>query len=281
MIAGAGHVVLEGLAFPECPRWREGWLWFSEKRGRRVRRVDETGVAEQVAALDDEPGGIGWLPDGRLLVVSQVARRLLRLDPDGLHEVADLRSLTAGKCNDMVVDARGRAYVGHFGYDLDGGTPRKASLVLVTPEGTASVAADGLSFPNGAELVDGGRTLVLAESGERRLVAFDVAEDGSLSRHRTWAELDVVPDGICVDARRAVWLAAPLAHEVVRVEEGGEVTDRLSVGERAAFACALGGADGRTLFVCTDDPATHAQPSEVPTGRIEAVRVAVPAHEAS
>lgn len=282
MTAREPEVLLDGVGFPECPRWRDGWLWFSEKRGRCVGRVDEAGRHERIVEMDDEPGGIGWLPDGRLLVVSQLARRLLRLDPGGLREVADLRPLTTGKCNDMVVDVHGRAYVGHFGYEPGSGSPRKASLVLVTPDGKVGVAADEIGFPNGAELTDDGRTLVLAESAKRRLLAFDVAPDGSLSRRRTWADLDpVVPDGICIDAEGAVWLAAPLTREVVRVREGGEVTDRVSVGDLAAFACTLGGADGRTLFVCTDDPSASSEPTSTGSGRIEAVRVPVPAHGAS
>jgi sugar lactone lactonase YvrE len=229
-------------------------------------------------AMDDEPGGIGWLPDGRLLIVAQIGRRVLRLDPEGLHEHADLATLTAGKCNDMVVDAQGRAYVGHFGYDMAaGGAPGPASLVMVTPEGTATVAADGLSFPNGAELSADGRTLVVAESGARRLLAFDVAEDGALSGRRVWADLgEIGPDGICIDAEGAVWVAAPLTNEVVRVREGGEILDRHNVGDLPAFACSLGGPDGRTLFLCCDDMSAPARPDPTGRGRIARIRVDVP-----
>lgn len=274
MGAAALEILAEGLAFPECPRWRGGHLWFSEKRGFRVSRMDPAGNVEAVVETGDEPGGIGWTPDGRLLVVSQVARSLLRLDPDGLHEVADLSPLTTAKCNDMVVDHLGRAYVGHLGDDRGGGRRGPASLVLVTPEGDTRVVADGLSVPNGAALSGDGRTLVLAETGARRLTAFTVEEDGSLADRRTWADVAPLgPDGICLDRDGAVWFAAPGAHEVVRVEEGGPITDRVAVGERMPFACALGGTDGRTLFVCTDDASAPFRADSTGRGRIEAVRV--------
>lgn len=272
------RILLQGLSFPECPRWRDGYLWFSEKRGNRVGRVDEDGAYEVIIETDDEPGGIGWLPDGRLLIVAQIGRRLLRLDPDGLHEVADLRALTAGKCNDMVVDSRGRAYVGHFGFDMRAGEPRRlASLVLVTPDGQASVAADDLSFPNGAEFSHDERTLILAESGISRLTAFDVAEDGSLSGRRTFADLGpTAADGICLDAEGAVWVADPRARQLVRVREGGDILDRISV-DQPPFACVLGGAEGRSLFLCTDDYSAPAQQAPTGLGRIEVVKVDVPA----
>ncbi|MCI0344467.1 MAG: SMP-30/gluconolactonase/LRE family protein [Chloroflexi bacterium] len=268
------ETLLDGLAFPECPRWRDGHLWFSEKRGFRVSKVDEAGAVDVVLELDDEPGGLGWLPDGRMLVVSQVARRLLRVDPDGVHTVADLAEHTTGKCNDMVVDAEGRAYVGHLTPVRDDGSRDDASLVVVSPDGDVRVAADGLAGPNGGEFLDGGRTLVLAESLARRLLAFTVEPDGSLRDRRTWADLaPAAPDGICVDAEGAVWFAAPLTREVIRVEAGGTITDRIAVGELAPFACALGGGDGRTLFVCSDDFAAPFQAEPTGKGQIQVVRL--------
>ena len=276
--ASSHEVLLDGLSFPECPRWREGHLWFSEKRARRILKMDQSGRHETILQMDDEPGGIGWLPDGRLLVVAQIGRRLMRLDPDGLHQVADLTGLTAGKCNDMVVDSRGRAYVGHFGFDMRRGeSPRPASLVLVTPEGEAGVAAEGLSLPNGCELTHDERTLIVAESGLSRLTAFDVADDGTLSGRRTFAELgETAVDGICLDAEGAVWVADPRALEIVRVREGGEVLEKIAA-ERPPFACVLGGSDGRSLFLCTDDFAAPLQQTPTGAGRVEVITVDVPA----
>ena len=280
MVGSKPEVLLEGLAFPECPRWRDGDLFFSEKRAHRILRMDEAGRAETVVELDDEPGGIGWLPDVALAIVAQVSRRLVRYDGDGVSEIADLRALTAGKCNDMVVDSRGRAYVGHFGYDLKGGTPKLASLVLVTPEGEARVAAEDLDFPNGSEFIDDERVLIVAESGAQRLTAFDVGQDGSLSGRRVWADLaPMVADGLCIDAEGAVWFADPLVGQVVRVREGGDVTDQISMDGPAAFACALGGNDGRTLFICTDDQAAALQSVPSKNGTIQGIRVDVPSLE--
>lgn len=271
-------VLLDGLAFPEGPRWHDGRLYVSDMHDQRVLAVDSDGRAETVVRVPNDPSGLGWLPDGRLLVVSMRDRRLLRLDPDGLAEVADLSSLARFHCNDMLVDARGRAYVGNFGFDLHVEKPDfcKTEMVLVEPDGRARVVADDLSFPNGTVLTPDGRTLVVGESFGARLTAFDVAEDGSLSGRRVFAKLEgAVPDGICLDAEGAVWVASPVSAEVLRVHEGGRVSARIPVATQA-FACMLGGADRRTLFVCT---AAHSDPAVCRaerTGRIETVRVDVP-----
>jgi sugar lactone lactonase YvrE len=225
-----------------------------------------------------EPSGLGWLPDGRLLVVSMRDRRLLRLDPDGLAEVADLSPFASFHCNDMVVDERGRAYVGNFGFDLHGGAGmRPADLVLVHPDGRAEVAAKDLLFPNGAVLTPDGGTLIVGESFAARLTAYDVdRESGALSNRRVWAQLHggAVPDGICLDAEGAVWAASPTTNEVLRVRRGGAVAERLRM-DRSAVACMLGGPERRTLFVCTareHDPAK----TGTRTGRVEAIEVDVP-----
>lgn len=270
------EVLLDRLRFPEGPRWHDGRLWFSDMHAQQVIAVDPEGKAETLLETPHDPSGLGWLPDGRLLVVSMQDRRLLRLDPGGLVEAADLSSIATHHCNDMVVDARGRAYVGNFGFDLHAGaTPTTADLALVHPDGRVEVAAEGLRFPNGSVITADGATLVVGESFGACLTAFDVADDGRLHRRREWARLErAVPDGICLDAEGAIWVASPIGHQVLRVREGGEVTHRIPI-EREAFACMLGGADGRTLFLCTagsSDPAeTHTR-----TGRIEFVRVEVP-----
>lgn len=274
---GELEVVLDGLAFPEGPRWHEGRLWFSDMHGREVIAVAPDGRRETVVEVPDRPSGLGWLPDGRLLVVSMVDRRLLRLDDGGLVEHADLSDHAGWHCNDMVVDAHGRAFVGNFGSDYgEGRPPDPATLVRADPDGTVSVADRDLAFPNGAVITEDGGTLVVAETFGRRLTAWDLASDGSLRRRRIWAALgEGYPDGICLDAEGAIWFADPRHHEVVRVVEGGEQLARISTGDRGAYACMLGGDDRRTLYVCTafrSGPAT----AEERAGRIEAVRVDVP-----
>ncbi len=269
--------VLGGLRFPESPRWREGRLWFSEKRAGRVVRLDPEGPAPVVAVAAD-PGGLGWSPEGDLLVVSMGDRRLLRAGGGQVAEVADLAPLTRGKCNDMVVDLLGRAYVGDFGYDLASGEqPAGGHIVLVEPSGAARVVADDLGFPNGSVVTAGATELIVAESSAGRLTAFGIADDGSLHSRRVFADLGGgVADGICLDAEGAVWFADPLGCEVVRVAEGGRVLDRISTGTEGAFACTLGGDDGRTLFVCTYSEAASMDPAGPPVGRIVATQVDVP-----
>jgi sugar lactone lactonase YvrE len=278
MIPGmdAPRTLLDGLRFPEGPRWHEGALWFSDMHARQVMKLGLDGRAEVVVEVPNDPSGLGWLPDGRLLVVSMQDRRLLRLDPDGLHVVADLSACSTFHCNDMVVDDQGRAYVGNFGFDLHGGgKPTATTLALVRPDGETQVVADQLLFPNGTVITPDGATLIVGESFGARLTAFDVAPDGTLSNRRIWAQLEkAVPDGICLDAEGAIWVASPVSAEVLRVREGGEVSDRVSV-QTQAFACMLGGPERRTLFICTaadSDPAS----TDARSGRIESVEVEVP-----
>ena len=272
------RVLLEGLRFPEGPRWHDGRLWFSDMHDGRVIALDAQGRAETVLALDgDEPSGLGWLPDGRLLVVAMHARRVLRREPDGALRVhGELGDVAHFHANDMVVDARGRAYVGNFGFDLHGRAPRRATnLALVHPDGRVAVAADEMMFPNGTVITPDGSTLIVGESFGARLTAFDVGADGRLSNRRVWAQLEkAIPDGICLDAEGCVWVASPVSHGVLRVREGGEVVERVAV-ERQAYACMLGGADRRTLYVCTADTPDPQETSRR-LGRIEAIEVAVP-----
>ena len=270
-----GRVLLEGLAFPEGPRWHDGRLWFSDMHAYTVIAVDEQGKREEMARVEACPSGLGWLPDGRLLVVSMNDRRLLRQEADGsLSEVANLSSLAPHHCNDMIVDREGRAYIGNFGFDLMAGQkPVATSLILVTPDGQARIVAEDLIFPNGMVITQDGRTLIVGETFGARLSAFDVAPDGSLSNRRVWAPLTgAVPDGICLDAAGGIWVASPTSSEVLRVVEGGEVTDRISV-ETQAFACMLGGSDDRTLFVCTAGTSVPEECIANRDGRIEAFTV--------
>ena len=272
------EVLLDGLCFPEGPRWHEGKLWFSDMHAHRVMTVDLEGRAATIVDVPAQPSGLGWLPDGRLLVVSMLDRRLLRLDGDRLVEVADLSQLAACHCNDMVVDAQGRAYVGNFGFDLhtEGWEFHHAEILLVAPDGAARVVADGLSFPNGTVITPDGRTLIVGESFAARLTAFDVQPDGGLTNRREWAKLESgTPDGICLDAEGAVWYASPVSAECIRVAEGGRVLDRVPVSTQA-FACMLGGPERRTLFVCTANDSNPTAVRDAHSGRIEMVEVDVP-----
>ncbi len=271
-------LLLDGLAFAEAPRWRAGELWFSDFFLKQVLRVDAQGSLHVVAEVPSQPSGLGWAPDGRLLVVSMLDHKLMRLDAGGLVTVAELAALTTGHCNDMVVDARGGAYIGNFGFDLFAQPVqrRAAALVYVSPEGVARVAAEGLEFPNGAVITPDGHTLIVAETFGRRLTAFRIGANGSLHERRVWAELDkIAPDGICLDAEGAVWVASPRTNEFVRVLEGGAVTERIAC-EQQAIACALGGADGKRLFMISGK-VRAAEPSLADrAGRITWVDVALP-----
>ncbi|GAB3200180.1 SMP-30/gluconolactonase/LRE family protein [Geodermatophilus arenarius] len=265
-----------GLGFPEGPRWHDGRLWFSDFHDRRVRTLAPDGVLTTVLDLDDAPSGLGWTPEGTLLVVAMTRRALLEVAGGRPVVRADLTGLTRSRANDLVVDAAGRAYVSSFGFDLVGGAPvEPTGLVRVDPDGAASVVAEDLRFPNGMALTGDGRTLVVAETYGARLTAFDVADDGSLSGRRVFAETPgLAPDGICLDAEGHVWFATARTAEVLRVREGGEVTGRVPVGSGSpSYACTLGGDDGRTLFVCTAPTWAEGGPR---AGRVEAARVDVP-----
>lgn len=270
------EVLLEGLRFGEGPRWHDGRLWFSDMHAGVVLAVDEAGRSEEIVRVPAEPSGLGWRPDGTLLIVSMQDRRLVALEADGsLREVADLSPYASFHCNDMVVDAVGRAYVGNFGFDLHGGGEAcGANLILVDHDDSVRVAASDLMFPNGTVITPDGVTLIVGESFGARLTAFDVLADGSLANRRVFAQLSgAVPDGICLDEEGGIWVASPVSHECLRVLEGGEVTHRVKI-ETQAFACMLGGADGRTLFICTAGD-SHPDKTVARNGRIETVRVEV------
>ena len=269
-------VLIDGLIFPEGPRWHDNKLWFSDMGGRMVMTVDLQCTVEKIAHVPGQPSGLGWLPDGRLLIVSMGDRKLLRLDPEGITEVADIFHLASCHCNDMVVDSQGRAYIGNFGFELSMGAPfKEAEIILVTPDGDARIVAENMAFPNGTVITPDGKSLIVGETFGSRLTAFDIEPDGSLTNRRIWAEMKRgVPDGICLDAEGAIWVASPRSAEVQRIKQGGEVTHCVPV-ETQAFACMLGGPDRKTLFVCTADN-TPRDPMEGPSGRIEMVQVDVP-----
>lgn len=286
-------LLLDGLGFPEGPRWHNGRLWFTDQQTRKITAVTLDGDTETIAEVPGRPSGLGWLPDGRLLVVSMDRRRLLRLEPDGLVEAANLWHLASFHCNDMVVDRRGRAYVGHFGFDLDAPftKPTLAQIIMVTPDGAAAIVADDLAFPNGAIITPDGKTLIVAETFAARLTAFDVTADGALTHRRTWARFDdlgvgttmdsyahrAVPDGICLDAQEGIWVASPGATDpaVFRVEAGGHITHAIR-GAFRPYACMLGGANGRTLFILGKGLNDNGEPLPEPNGRILTTQAEIP-----
>lgn len=280
-------VLASGLYFGEGPRWHAGRLWFSDFYDHAVKSVDPAGVVRTELTIDDHPSGLGWLPDGRLLVVSMNRRQLLRVDADGVRVHADLAPVAAHRANDMVVDAAGRAYVGNFGFALDAALEARgvegvladhptATLARVDPDGSVHAAAADLHFPNGMVLTPDGRTLIVAETLALRLSAYDVAADGSLANGRVWAPLGLrAPDGICLDAGGHVWIANAIAAECVRVAPGGAIVETVQT-DQPCFACMLGGEDGRTLFMMTAPSSMASIAGAARQGRILAARVATP-----
>ena len=258
-------VLLDGLVFPESPRWHDGRLWFSDIQAHRVISVGLNGDSQIVGEFDDEPSGLGFLSDGSLLVVLRVQRQLVCLEANRMRAYANLREYSGPAVgtgpppsdyllNDMVVDARGRAYIDKFmrRHAQDQGADLGESLLFVSAEGHHRVAADGLMGPNGLAVTPDGRTLIVAESPLNRLTAFTVQPDGSLTDRRLFAHLGQHrPDGICLDEEGAVWVAGPWAHQVLRVLEGGRVTQSVSTGDKGPLACALGGEDRRTLLIAS------------------------------
>ena len=274
-------VLLTGLGFGESPRWHDGRLWFSDMGTNELSAIDTAGEREVIATLPGMPMGSGWLPepDGRMLIVSSRDGKLLRREPDGsLVLYCDLAVLDPHPWSDMAVDSRGNAYIGNIGFDFPGGAPAPGILALVTPGGTARQVADGLQFPNGIAITPDNRTLIVAESYASRLTAYDIAADGTLSGRRVWAELDnAAPDGICLDAEGAIWYADVPNRHCVRVREGGEVITTVAL-DRGCFACILGGADGRTLFIVAAEfagPASFA-PGAPRTGQVVTVPAPAP-----
>jgi sugar lactone lactonase YvrE len=275
------EVVVEGLAFGEGPRWRDGRLWFSDMHDHFVKSYEpSTGRLDTIVEVPGAPSGLGWDANGNLLVVSMDDRRLLRVQDGATSELADLSGYTDRPINDMVVSAQGTAYIGSFGFDLHAGDAPRPTVVLAVDLATGShrAAADEMRFPNGMVITPDGRTLVVAESFGACLTAFSISSaDGSLGDRREFAALDggVVPDGICLDAEGCVWVSSPTTHEFVRVREGGEVTQRISTGERMAIACMLGDDDRRTLYMLTSKGLDPQKAKELRTGRLERMRVDV------
>jgi len=278
--ARKANLITEGLAFGESSRWHDGRLWLCNWGTGEIVAVDESGTGEVMLTVPAVlPYSIDWLPDGRLLVVSGREGLLLRQETDGtLATHADLRQLSKSPWNEIVVDGRGNIYV-------NGGGPAPApgehfgpgTIVLITPDGAVRQVADNIAFANGMAVMPDNRTLIVAESHANRLTAFDIGEDGSLSKRRVWANLgNDYPDGICIDAEACVWYADVPNRHCVRVQEGGERIDRIEV-DRGCFACMLGGPGGSTLFILAAEwRGFENMVSDARTGQVLSAAVSVP-----
>ena len=280
-------VLREGLSFGESPRWHEGRLWYSDFYRHAIYSMDPAGSEERLEyEVPGQPSGLAWTPAGDLWCVSMTDQRVVR--PASGETVVDLAAHSGFWTNEMVNGATGVAYVGSFGFDFDlllrdhgvaalmESPPPTTNLVVVGADGAVLQVVPDMTFPNGTVITDDGRTLIVGETLAFRLTAFDVADDGTLSNRRVWAQLDfVATDGICLDAEGQIWVANALANECVRVREGGEVTARATTSLRA-FACMLGGEDRSTLYVMTAPTSDRFVVADQLAGRVEAVAVSVP-----
>ncbi|MFC9357400.1 SMP-30/gluconolactonase/LRE family protein [Rhodococcus sp. NPDC057014] len=286
--------IAAGFTYTEGPRWHEGRLWFVDFYTHSVNVVDADGSVEQVCTVEHQPSGLGWLPDGRMLVVSMKDRKILRREPDGsLVEHADISEHCRGYANDMVVAANGQAYVGEFGFDLMGGADHEHGVVvLVDTDGASRVVADGLSFPNGMCISPDGKTLYVNELFGNRVSQFGIASDGTLGARGDFASLGdlgdepnvekrlaactIAPDGQALDAEGAVWIADCVNQRAVRLGEGGAVLDEVSTAPLGVFAVALGGDDGRTLFLSVAPDFDEAKRSAAREAKVLSTTVDVP-----
>jgi sugar lactone lactonase YvrE len=251
---GSFATLADGGGYFEGPRWHDDRWWVSDFYRHTVFAIDADGTHDEFLTVEAQPSGLGWMPDGSLLVVSMKDRRVLRRWPDGSVTVhADIRDHCGGHANDIVVDARGHAYVGNFGFDIMAGAPPcSANLVHVAPDGSADRAADDLAFPNGSVITPDGSTLIVGETMGGRYTAFTLGSDGSLTDRRVWATIEgVAPDGCALDAEGCIWAADALGNRLVRVAEGKGVVDEIPGQDGLGiYACMLGGPDGRTLLAC-------------------------------
>jgi sugar lactone lactonase YvrE len=260
----------DGFCFGEGPRWFQGLLWFSDMLGEAVHTVNLQGAITALPLPGHAPSGLGFRPDGSLLIASTEARQVLRYDGETVNMLVDLSDLAPANLGDIVVDDLGRAYVGSQAFE--GGV-----IVRVDPDGTFAVVAEDLDFPNGMVITPDRTTLIVAESIGRRLTAFTIGRDGSLSDRRILADgLDGPPDGITLDAEGGLWAAMTLANQFERIVEGGIVTDRIDMGDRTAIACMLGGPERRTLFLLSSTDAYPQRLIGTKLSRLDATTVDVP-----
>lgn len=269
-------VLMTGIMLGESPRWHDGKLWFADWVAEKLYTLDEAGESRVVAHIASLPFSIDWLSNGQLLVVNARENRLMRQQADGSFVThADLSVLSTLGCNEIVVDARGNIFVNNINFGFPGGEFQPGFIAVISPDGTVRKVAGDLAFPNGMAITPDGKTLICAESFSKLLTAFDILPDGSLTNRRTWAKLEGQGgDGICMDAEGALWVAS--GPRCVRLREGGEILDEIRT-DRMCFACMLGGADGKTLYIVAADwTGTVDLANAEPTGQIQAVRVAIP-----
>ncbi|WP_367103591.1 SMP-30/gluconolactonase/LRE family protein [uncultured Psychrobacter sp.] len=287
------HVVVDSLHYLEGPRWYKNALWFVDFYTEGVYRVNNDGVAEKMVHIENQPSGLGWLPDGRMLVVSMKDRKVMRLEDNGELVVhADIWEHCGGHANDMVVAPNGNAYVGNFGFDLMGGADHEnTGLVLVRPDGSSQVVAEGLSFPNGMVISANQKTLIVNELFGNRISQFDILDDGTLGKRRDFASFGalgdepnlglrienakILPDGLALDSEGAVWIADTLNQRALRIKEGGEILETIDTAPDGIFAVALGGIDGKTLFMCAAPDWDEASRKAETKGRMLATEVKV------
>jgi len=278
-------LVIEGIDFGEGPRWHDGRLWFSDFYQQTISSVeihpDGTGTRHVELRHDGRPSGLGWLPDGRLLFVSMLDRKIMRREADGsVVEHADLSAVTSGHCNDMVVAEDGTAYVGNFGFDLEGGEGvETTTLAIVRPDGSVASDAHPLLFPNGSVISQSGRTLMVGESFGGQYTAFTIDHDGSLTEPRVWATVQgTAPDGCTLDEDEGVWFSDAVGKQIVRIIGSGDIDDLSTIRIGApnnTYACMLGGDDGHTLFILTADDSSPDVVAGTATGAIYSTRVEV------
>ena len=290
-------LLVDNVYFSEGPRWHKNKFWFSDFYQRAVFSLDDSGILEKIVDIPNQPSGLGWLPNGDTLIVSMHDQKVMRFSNGLLTVHSDLSHLTKYTCNDMVVDNEGHAYIGNFGTTKHNVDVVPTCLIHVTPEGTASIVANNLEFPNGTVITPDGKKLIVGETYAGRLTSFDINPDKTLSNRKVWAQMMPtwifiitkirrflkqvakesgyavrVPDGICLDEKMGIWVASPTTFEVFRIEEGGNVSDIISTPQRA-YACMLGGSDGKTLHISTANDSTPDVAKSKPMGKIYTARV--------
>ena len=290
-------LLVDNVYFSEGPRWHKNKFWFSDFYQRAVFSLNDSGTLEKIVDIPNQPSGLGWLPNGDMLIVSMHDQKVMRFSNGLLTVHSDLSHLTKYTCNDMVVDNEGHAYIGNFGTTKHNVDVVPTCLIHVTPEGTASIVANNLEFPNGTVITPDGKKLIVGETYAGRLTSFDINPDKTLSNRKVWAQMMPtwifiitkirrflkqvakesgyavrVPDGICLDEKMGIWVASPTTFEVFRIEEGGNVSDIISTPQRA-YACMLGGSDGKTLHISTANDSTPDVAKSKPMGKIYTARV--------
>ena len=294
-----------GLYFGEGPRWHENKLWFSDFYSHKVMTLDENNSLETVCEVPSQPSGLGWLPNGDLLIVSMLDRKILKFSEGSISVHADLSEYVEHKCNDMVVSRDGTAYVGNFGMGDAGESMNSTHLMIVKSDGTVLKGPDNLLFPNGTVITEDGKKLIVAETLGAKLTSFDIEDNGELINRKLWARTSPlfslliikflsllgfdlskvdfsrysknlhVPDGICLDEKNGIWIASPTSKAVVRIEKGGNITDIIST-PKGAFACMLGGKDRKTLYVIISNSSDPEEAQASPEGEIHSIEVEIP-----